>query len=97
MDYLDCIICKLESVNKNYKFILDQIEELLNKHPNLRCVLDDEEITNLNDKDIAALIKIKNLYQKQIEIEYEELFFIGGRNVYYYFKKLGILNENVDN
>ena len=97
MDYLDCIICKLESVNKNYKFILDQIEGLLNKHPNLRCVLDDEEITNLNDKDIAALIKIKNLYQKQIEIEYEELFFIGGRNVYYYFKKLGILNENVDN
>lgn len=55
--------------------------------------MDEEEVVVLNKNDIAALLEIKDLYIKQKDFENEELFFKGGSNAYYYFKKLGILDD----
>lgn len=97
--YLRDVIYALRSTNKKYVSIIESIEKELDEHPNLREVVDEEKVVLLSKEDIESLLRIKNLYMEQEDIEHEELFFAGNRNAFYYISRMklfdSISNEEV--
>lgn len=91
--YMENTIWKMGMENEEYNKLCDEIEQLLNRHPNLRTVLEDERITELSLEDAKALIELKTLYLNQRDIEMENLFYLGGKNLYYYLKKIRVIDN----
>lgn len=94
LHYIDDIIYELESTNKEYKSILDKIENELDKHPRLRQVIDEDEVEHLSNNDIKSFLRIKELFMAKMDIERKEIFFRGGSNAYYYFNMMKLLKES---
>lgn len=72
---------------------MESIENELENHPNLRDIIDEDEVKILTKEDVKALIKIKKLFYDQQYLEQDAIFFAGGRNAYYYFKKMNLDNK----
>ena len=78
--------------NEEYEKILKDIEELLDKHPDLREVLENEDFKELSKDDAEALYNLQTLYLEKRDIDMRNAFFLGGNNLYYYFKELHLLD-----
>ncbi len=91
--YIGNILFDLRNTNDEYKKIVESIEEELEKHPNLRDVIDEDEAKCLTKKETEALIRIKKLFYEQQSLEHDAIFFAGGRNACYYLKKMNFDNE----
>ena len=79
--------------NINYKNLLNEVAEIKENHPNLQQIFDEDEDISLNKTDCQML---QRLYELELEIrnlEEHEIFFLGGKKAYFYFKNIGILKE----
>lgn len=63
----------------------------MDKYPNLQLVLEEDKELELNIKECKMLQKLNSLYMQMSDFEEREIFFLGARENYYYFKNLGIL------
>lgn len=79
--------------DKEYKELLEKIEDILNEHPNLREVLENEDFKELTKEDSEALSNLQTLYLDKRDRDMRNAFFLGGNNLYYYLKKLHLLDE----
>lgn len=94
VDLYECINCmkfELQSRNFEYKKLQNQIENMKEKFPKIRDILEDEEPSELTIEESSVLIKIVNLYRKILRIEQYEIFFLGGGQAYKYFRKMEII------
>ena len=91
--YIENTTYQMGRGTKEYNSILDDIEKLLDKHPNLRKVLEDSTPMELSKSDAKALEDIQVLYQNKRDIDMRNAFFLGGNNLYYYFKQLRLLDD----
>ena len=53
--YIENTIWKMSKENKEYNSLTKKIESLLDEHPNLRHVLEDEIVTEISIDDAKAL------------------------------------------
>lgn len=83
----------LRNKNKEYKKLKDKLENIMDNHPNLQMIMEDEAEFNLTKKDCKMLQKLFELHIEIQALEEQEIFFLGGREAYYYFKNIGILKE----
>ena len=81
----------LQKENSEYKEIFDKIEVIKEQYPIVLGILEDEEIDKMSFEESKALLKAVNLYRELIRIEQYNIFLLGGKEVYCYFKKLGII------
>ena len=79
--------------NKEYKILLNEVTDLKESHPNLQLLFEGNEGLSLSKDDCKALQKLFDLELEIRNFEEQEIFFLGGREVYFYFKKIGILKE----
>lgn len=91
--YIENTIWKMGKENIEYNSLTKKIESLLDDHPNLRHVLEDEIVTEISIDDVKALIELKSLYFSQRDIELENLFYLGGSNLYYYLKRMNLIED----
>ena len=63
----------------------------MDRFPNLQLIFEDDEVFELNKEECKMLSKIIILNYKLQEIEENEIYFKGGMDAYFYFRKLGIL------
>ncbi len=63
----------------------------MDKFPNLQLIFEDDEVFELNKEECKMLQKIIQLGLKIDELEEYSIFFFGSIEVYFYFKKIGIL------
>ncbi len=91
--YIENTTYQMGRGTEEYDSILNDIEELLKKHPNLRKVLEDNTPMELSKSDAEALEKIQVLYLNKRDIDMRNAFFLGGNNLYYYFKQLRLLDD----
>ena len=82
----------LKASNKEYRNLFIRIERLKNKYPNIRGILEDERITEMTLEECKVLLETINLYRDLIKIEQYEMFLFGGREMYNYFKSVGIID-----
>lgn len=82
----------LKTNNKEYRDLFTKIERFKNKYPNIRGILEDERITEITLEESKGLVETINLYRDLLKIEQYEIFLFGGREMYNYFKSVGIID-----
>lgn len=89
--YLENTIYEMAKNDEEYIKLNSELLNLLNDHPNLRHVLEDDEVKELSEDDIKALIELKVLYLNIKDINMRNIFFLGGKNLYYYLKQMDLI------
>ena len=86
---------KIELINENleYKKLQEQYYSIMEKYPNLQLIFEEDEEYNLNKIECKMLQKLMQITLKIDEIEKYFIFFLGGNQAYFYFKKLDILRK----
>ena len=81
----------LKNNNDEYKEIFRKIEKIKNKYPNIRGVLEDEEICEMTIDEVKSLLESINLYRDLLRIEMYEMFWFGSRSCFEYLRKINVL------
>ena len=79
--------------NEEYKKLSKEFKKIMDTYPNLQLILDKDKEMNLNEIDCKMLQKLVNIYLEMTMYEEREIFFLGGKEAYYYFKNIGILKD----
>ena len=75
--------------NKEYKKLLDEVIELKENNPNLQMIFEEDEDISLTKNDCKMLQKLVSLELEIRNFEEQEIFFLGGKEAYFYFKNIG--------
>lgn len=83
----------LKNTNQDYKKLKKQYHDIMDRFPNLQLIFEDDGIFELNKEECKMLQKVIQLGLKINELEEYSIFFLGGREAYFYFKNMGIIKE----
>ncbi len=83
----------LKNTNQDYKKLKKQYHDIMDRFPNLQLIFEDDGIFELNKEECKMLQKVIQLGLKINELEEYSIFFLGGREAYFYFKNIGIIKE----
>lgn len=83
----------LRHKNTTYKNLLNKVENIMDNYPNIQMIMEDDKDISLTKSDCKMLQKLFNLQIEIQALEEQEIFFLGGREAYYYFKNIEILKE----
>lgn len=75
--FLSDVSCDLKNSNQEYSNLLKQEENILNKYPKLRKIIEDGDIFPLNQEEVEKLKYLFNILQSQNQIVMKELFIKG--------------------
>ena len=83
----------LRTKNEEYAKLRKQVCEIKENYPNILALLEDNEVECLNAEECKNLKKLLPLYLRMIDFEDREIFFLGARENYFYFKNLELIKE----
>ena len=81
----------LRNKNEEYKKLRNKLCEIKEKYPNILALLEDNEVESLNNEECKNLQKLLSIYSRMMDYEDREIFLLGARENYFYFKNLEIL------
>lgn len=81
----------LKKNNEEYRKLVKKIENIKDKYPRIRDILDDECSSELTAEEGKALVNIVTIYYEISRIEEYQLFLLGGKEIFGILKKLKIL------
>ena len=91
-EYLENIKWNLRNSNEKYCELQREYHKILDRNENLIWVLEGEiKDRNLSNTECFELFKLIQIYYDLKEIEEKEIFFSGGKEAYFFFKKIGML------
>ncbi len=91
-EYLEDIRRNLRNNNEEYIKLQNEFHKILDKNENLVWILEgDIKDRNLSNDECFALSKLVQIYYDMQSIEEKEIFFLGGKEVYFLFKKMEVL------
>ena len=91
-EYLEDIKRNLRNNNEEYIKLNKEFHKILNENGDLVWILEGNiKDRNLSNKECFTLSKLVEIYTDMQSIEEKEIFFLGGKEVYFFFKHLGIL------
>ena len=76
---------------EDYIEIMKQIEKFGNEHSNVRTFLNGEKLVPLTDEEYKIAIKIKDLENDINFLVQKEVFKLGFREAYIFFKEMNLL------
>ncbi len=88
---VDSAIVDLERNNLEYRNLRNKVRNIQNKYENVSKIIDQDEVENLSKEECEMLQKVLQLKIEIEIIEDREIYFLGGRQAYYYLKKLQLL------
>ena len=83
----------LRTKNLEYANLRKQVCKIKEDFPNILALLEDNEVENLNTEECKYLQKLLSLYSRMMDYEDREIFFLGARDNYFYFKNLELIKE----
>lgn len=78
---------------EDYKEILDNISEIKNNNPKLRDFLEEREEIEFSKLQQKALLDILTQQEELDNIEKKEIFKLGFKEAYIFFKEMNLLEE----
>ena len=69
------------------------ILEIMNKYPNLQLILEEDREMILNRNECKMLQKLVAIYMDICDLEEKEIFLLGGKEMYFYLKDIGVINK----
>ena len=76
---------------EEYENLRKQVCEIKEKYPNILTLLEDNDVEILNTEECKYLQKLISLYSRMMDYEDREIFFLGARENYFYFKNLELI------
>lgn len=92
-ELIDSRRISLRTKNVEYENLRKQICEIKENYPKILALLEDNEVENLNTEECKYLRKLLSLHSRMTDYEDREIFFLGARENYFYFKNLGLIKE----
>ena len=92
-ELIDSKRIELKHKNLEYKKLADKVSEIMENYPNVLALIEDNEVTSLNEEECRMLQKLIKLNMKMTSYEDREIFFLGAKENYYYFKNLKLIKE----
>lgn len=91
-EHLDGVRVYLQKNNNEFKKIQKEYTKILDNNEKLQKILYGDKVnTGLTSIECELLYKTIELQEKMQIMTEEELYFKGGMDAYYYFKRLGII------
>ena len=81
----------LRTKNLEYANLRKQVCKIKEDFPNILALLEDNEVENLNTEECKYLQKLLSLYSRMTDFEDREIFFLGARENYFYFKNVELI------
>lgn len=92
MEHLDSVRVYLQRNNYEFKNLQKEFTKILDNNEKLQNILFGDKIeVGLTSSECKLLYKAIELQEKMQIMADEELYFKGGMDAYYYFKKMGII------
>ena len=79
--------------NDKYKKLRKNLDDIFNEYPNLQFILEENKEIILGKTECKMLQKLIQIHMKIRDFEEKEIFLLGGKEMYFYLKDVGILNE----
>lgn len=76
---------------QDYEKLRKQVCDIKEIFPNILALLEDNEVESLNSEECKYLQKLLSLYSRMMDYEDREIFFLGARENYFYFKNLELI------
>ena len=91
-EYLEDVKRILRKKNQKYIKLQEKYHKILDENENLVWILEGQtENRNLSNKECITLAKLVQIYYNMQSIEEKEIFFLGCKEAYFLFKKIGVL------
>ena len=91
-EYLEDIKRNLRNNNEEYIKLHKEYQNILDTNENIVWILEgDIKDRNLSNEECFALSKLVQIYYDMQLIEEKEIFFLGSKEAYFFFKKIDIL------
>lgn len=85
------LFVKIRKNNLKYKAFIERKEKIMKANLKLRNILEDQEAVAISFEECEKLIEILTLKDDMRIVEEKELFFLGGKEAYNYFKNIDII------
>ena len=83
----------LNKNNKKYIEIKDKMHRIMDRNLNIQRLLDESHLEDgLNAVECGDLSQVIVLYNHLQDILEREIYFKGGMDAYYYFKRIGVID-----
>lgn len=92
-ELIDSKRIELKKKNFEYKKLTEKVSEIIENNPNILALIEDNEVEHLSKEECLLLQKLIKLNLKMTTYEDREIFFLGARENYFYFKNLGLIKE----
>ena len=92
-ELIDSKRIELKYNNLEYKKLTDKVSEIMENYPNVLALIEDNEVNSLNEEECKMLQKLIRLNTKMTTYEDREIFFLGARENYFYFKNMNLIKE----
>lgn len=80
--------------NKEYKNLRKKFDDIMNKYPNLQLIFEEDSEMILDEAECKMLQKLVAIYMDICDLEEKEIFLLGGKEMYFYLKDIGLIKEN---
>lgn len=92
-ELINSVKVELKNSNADYKKLVDQVSKIKNEYPNIQSLFENDFVKSLNENECKNLQKIFDLYLQISVYEEQKIFFLGGKELYLYFKKMNLIKE----
>ena len=93
IDLIEARRNELKNKNIEYRKLREQYHKLMVDYPKLQLILEVDSEMILNENECKMLQKLVQVYLKILDYEEREIFFLGAKENYFYFKNLGLIKE----
>ena len=92
-ELLDTARIELKNDDLEYQDLENQVNEIMDKYPRIHSLFENDEVLNLNEEECRMLQNLISLYLQMSNFEEREIFFLGARENYFYFKNMNLIKE----
>ena len=92
-ELLDTARIELKNDDLEYQDLENQVNEIIDKYPRIHSLFENDEVSNLNEEECKMLQNLISLYLQMSNFEEREIFFLGARENYFYFKNMNLIKE----
>ena len=90
-ELIDRTKINLKTKNLEYKKLAEKLHKILDKNENLQLIIETNKEFELSKEECKMLQKLHQIFMRMYDYEEREIFFLGARENYFYFKNLEIL------
>lgn len=92
-ELIDSSRMELKRKNEKYKKLKKKYYDIMDRFPKLQLIFEQDEVMELNKEECSMLQELISLGLEISQMEDYAIFFLGGKEAYFYFKSMGILKE----